>query len=152
MGSGYSYHDQELGLSLSWSVGRRLDSRQSSSDRSRILTRKQDNILRRANLEDTFRSAYQLQATVISNLRADNLRSRMAVHKFYLTEEHAMDRLAFMISIDEVFDWGREIFSDETIVSTDYNGPARNRRELGRRCDPRYVHRSKMSGRISVKF
>ena len=89
-------------------------------------------------LEDPFRSVNQLHAasnfpgcswTVNNHLRAGNLRSRRAVRKFDLTEEHAVDRLAFVTSIDEGFDWGWVIFSDETIVSTDYNGSARVYRE-----------------------
>ena len=30
-----------------------------------------------------------------------------------------------MINTDEDFDWGRVIFSEEMIVSTDFNGPVR---------------------------
>ena len=79
-------------------------------------------------------------------MRAGNLRSRRAVGKFDLEEEYAVDRLAFLTSIDEGFNWGRVIFSEETLVSTDYNGSARDHHEPGRR------YGSRRSGPISVIF
>ena len=71
------------------------------------------------HLEDLLSSANQLQAasnfhvrsrTVINCLRAGNLKSRRAVRKFDLMEDHAWDRLALVTSIDEGFDGGRVIF------------------------------------------
>ena len=66
---------------------------------------------------------YWLPSNAINHLRVGNLRSQRATHKFHLMEEHAMDHLSFMIirPIDEGFIWGRIIFSDKKIVSTDYN-------------------------------
>ena len=64
------------------------------------------------------RISYRLHLTfpaalkIINSLGACNLKSRRAVRKFDLTEKHAVDRLPFVTSVDESFDWEGVIFSD----------------------------------------
>lgn len=66
-----------------------------------------------------------------------------------LGEAQAVDRLAFATNRVD-FDWRNVIFSDETTISSDYEGPVRVYREDGLRHDQRYVHRRERSGRFSI--
>ncbi|KAJ4451209.1 hypothetical protein ANN_02669 [Periplaneta americana] len=66
-----------------------------------------------------------------------------------LGEAQAVDRLAFATNRVD-FDWRNVIFSDETTISSDYEGAVRVYREDGLRHDQRYVHRRERSGRFGI--
>ncbi|KAJ4436188.1 hypothetical protein ANN_18818 [Periplaneta americana] len=75
--------------------------------------------------------------TVISRLRNRGIRSRRAAQMEIYGEAQAVDRLAFATNRVD-FDWRNVVFSNETIISSDYEGPVRVYREDGLRNDQRY--------------
>ncbi|KAJ4448315.1 hypothetical protein ANN_10330 [Periplaneta americana] len=126
--------------------------------RQRISSLEEDALLFETDRQDPFRTANEIRAasnfpgssqTVISRLRNRGIRSRRAAQMEILGEAQAVDRLAFATNRVD-FDWRNVIFSDETTISSDYEGPVRVYREDGLRHDQRYVHRRERSGRFSI--
>ncbi|KAJ4441767.1 hypothetical protein ANN_11625 [Periplaneta americana] len=126
--------------------------------RPRISSLEEDAVLFETVRQDSFLTAKEIRAvsnfpgssqTVISRLRNRGIRSRRAAQMEILGEAQAVDRLAFATNRVD-FDWRNVIFSDETTISSDYEGPVRVYREDGLRHDQRYVHRRERSGRFSI--
>lgn len=126
--------------------------------RPRISSLEEDALLFETVRQDPFLTANEIRAasnfpgssqTVISRLRNRGIRSRRAAQMEILGEAQAVDRLAFATNRVD-FDWRNVIFSDETTISSDYEGPVRVYREDGLRHDQRYVHRRERSGRFSI--
>ena len=126
--------------------------------RPRISSLEEDALLFETVRQDPFRTANEIRTasnfpgssqTVISRLRNRGIRSRRAAQMEILGEAQAVDRLAFATNRVD-FDWRNVIFSDETTISSDYEGPVRVYREDGLRHDQRYVHRRERSGRFSI--
>ena len=108
-----------------WGVERRP-----GSGRPRASTGREDRALLRHRKRNPFMSASQLRhasrfpggrKTVGNRLKAAGIRSYRAARKQTLTEEHAIDRLAYANSLHGV-DWRRVIFTDESQMSTSYAG------------------------------
>lgn len=78
-------------------------------------------------------------------MREVNIRLQRAAAKEILTEEHAVDSLAFATDCMG-FDWGRVIFSDETTILPDDESRANVYCEPGKR----YIQQRQRSGRFSV--
>ena len=83
--------------------------------------------------------------------KAAGIRNYRAARKQTLTEEQAIDRLAYANSLHGV-DWRRVIFTDESQMFTNYAGPVRVYREASRRHSRAYAAPNSKQGRINVKF
>jgi hypothetical protein len=87
--------------------------------------------------------------TVRNRMTEAGLRSRSAAVKEKLSDEHRLYRRAF--SVDNVDrDWGNVIFSDESVFSSENEGPLRVHRPQGTRYNAQYVKESARSGSVSV--
>jgi hypothetical protein len=89
------------------------------------------------------------KSTVISRLKEAGLRARHAAVKAVLTDEYQLYRLAFAeSSVDR--QWDRVIFSDESTLSSENDGPVLVYRPREERYNSQYVSTSTRSGRVSV--
>jgi len=87
--------------------------------------------------------------TIISRLKAADLRARHAAVKELRTDEHKLYRFAFGESnVDRK--WDRVIFTDESMFSSANDGPVLVYRPQGERYNPQYMSTCKRSGRMSV--
>ena len=134
--------------------------RRRGSGRPRVSTGREDRALLRHRERNPFMSANQLRhvsrfpggrKTVGNRLKAAGIRNYRAARKQTLTEEQAIDRLAYANSLHGV-DWRRVIFTDESQMSTSYVGPVHVYREASRWHSRAYVAPTPKQGRISVKF
>jgi len=87
--------------------------------------------------------------TITSRLKAAGLRSRHAVVKELLTDEHKLYRLAFAESnVDRK--WDRVMFTDESTFTSANDGLVLVYRPQGQRYNMQYMSTCKRSGHVSV--
>ena len=137
-----------------------MNERRRGSGRPRVSTGREDRALLRHRERNPSMSASQLRhasrfpggrKTVGNRLKAAGIRNYRAARKEILTEEQAIDRLAYAKSLHGV-DWRSVIFTDESQMSTSYSGPVHVYREASRRHSRAYVAPNPKQGRTSVKF
>ena len=85
----------------------------------------------------------------MNRLRDANIYCWRATSKEGLTDEQAVDRLAFATGWRD-FDWGSAIFSDETSISSYCESRGHVYREAGTRYDTRYIQQRERLGRFSL--
>ena len=118
-----------------------------STGRPRCSTREEDEAVRRVHEENSFRSANQIRGAakfpgtsraVMKRLGDANIHCRRTASKEGLTNERAVDRLAFATGWRD-FNWGIVIFTYEIYISSDCESRGHVYREPGTRYDTRYI-------------
>ena len=129
--------------------------RRYSTGRPRCSIREEDEVIRRVHEENPFHWANQIRAaanfpgtsqTVMNRLRDENIQCRWVASKEGLTEEQAVDSLAFATGWMD-FDWGSVIFTDGTSIYSDCESRGHVYREPGTRYDTRYSLSNDVRGR-----